>query len=428
MRPVVLLLAAAALATGQSWETEQVDSTGWGYGVQMRRHPDGRLFLCYEDSATGQVRLACKGDTWQREDVPQPVPAAAGEPRFAFAPDGGVGVTYSGRSRAWLSRRTDTAWVHTPLPESANIEMRTLPMAFDSAGRPVLAVNFDPYGSGGWVMALGLLRRVDTTWVFTDTLDLGPRGPSYDVAGFGNREGSGLWGTYTTFVYDVGYWYMDIRWFEWHNGWQTGIWFGGERADVGGDGGAVDRHGNVHASFAGSDTTGQSGHFFDYDAIGGNEPEASALAIDTLDRPLVAYVLGGALEFCYRDNRGWHFFDVGASDVMSLDILAEPDGEPLIAYATSDGVFLARGLNVTGLDGQTPNGDVRPPDRTATIIRGVLFLPRSTSTSSSTSRLLDITGRRVADLKPGANDISRLAPGVYFARQTSGVTKVVRTR
>ena len=31
--------------------------------------------------------------------------------------------------------------------------------------------------------------------------------------------------------------------------------------------------------------------------------------------------------------------------------------------------------------------------------------------------LLDITGRKVLDLRPGANDVRALAPGVYFLRE-----------
>jgi hypothetical protein len=50
--------------------------------------------------------------------------------------------------------------------------------------------------------------------------------------------------------------------------------------------------------------------------------------------------------------------------------------------------------------------------------------------------LLDISGRKVLDLRHGANDISRLAPGVYFVRSgpsavsraPAAVTKIVVTR
>ena len=57
---------------------------------------------------------------------------------------------------------------------------------------------------------------------------------------------------------------------------------------------------------------------------------------------------------------------------------------------------------------------------TAAIIRGVLFLdgdcPRTGTVPKTV--LIDVSGRKVADLKLGANDVSRLAPGVYFASAT----------
>jgi hypothetical protein len=70
----------------------------------------------------------------------------------------------------------------------------------------------------------------------------------------------------------------------------------------------------------------------------------------------------------------------------------------------------------------------------ATVVRGVLFL--QSSLLSPPSSLLSIDGRKVLDLRPGANDVSKLAPGVYFvrsgpsaaSRQPSAVTKVVVTR
>jgi len=66
----------------------------------------------------------------------------------------------------------------------------------------------------------------------------------------------------------------------------------------------------------------------------------------------------------------------------------------------------------------------RPGVRTsklATIVRGVLFLPKTGTVPSGTVpvfglSLLDISGRRVLDLRPGANNVSRLSPGVYFVR------------
>ena len=80
-----------------------------------------------------------------------------------------------------------------------------------------------------------------------------------------------------------------------------------------------------------------------------------------------------------------------------------------------------------------------------TVIRGVLHLPRDMGAGHDPialgesglcpkPQLLDVEGRKVMDLKPGANDLSRLAPGVYFVReaqvqaQAQTVRKVVLTR
>ncbi len=53
----------------------------------------------------------------------------------------------------------------------------------------------------------------------------------------------------------------------------------------------------------------------------------------------------------------------------------------------------------------------------ATVVRGILRLPGApTSVPRSFACLLDASGRKVFDLEPGPNDVSRLAPGVYFVR------------
>jgi hypothetical protein len=71
---------------------------------------------------------------------------------------------------------------------------------------------------------------------------------------------------------------------------------------------------------------------------------------------------------------------------------------------------------------ETPGVQVRTREQGATFVRGVLFLPRYMTESSDVSdrvpnlALLDISGRKVLDLKPGPNDVRALAPGVYFVR------------
>jgi hypothetical protein len=71
-----------------------------------------------------------------------------------------------------------------------------------------------------------------------------------------------------------------------------------------------------------------------------------------------------------------------------------------------------------------------------TVVRGVLVLGAVDSRQNTGYRaeLLDISGRDVLNLTPGANDVSMLAPGVYFVRAVSrkpsavSYSKVVVTR
>ena len=70
----------------------------------------------------------------------------------------------------------------------------------------------------------------------------------------------------------------------------------------------------------------------------------------------------------------------------------------------------------TGMGGveETPSAEVRTTNM-AVLVRGVLWLTPATSRKpQASSRLMDITGRKVLDLRPDANDVSYLAPGVYF--------------
>jgi len=67
---------------------------------------------------------------------------------------------------------------------------------------------------------------------------------------------------------------------------------------------------------------------------------------------------------------------------------------------------------------ETPSAEVRTTNRGPTIVRGVLRLPASLITHHSS--LITSDGRKVMDLKPGPNDASRLALGIYFLQSIDG--------
>lgn len=70
---------------------------------------------------------------------------------------------------------------------------------------------------------------------------------------------------------------------------------------------------------------------------------------------------------------------------------------------------------------ETANVEVRTPSVGPTVVRGVLRTEDRGPQTEDRAELLDIGGRKVADLVPGPNDVRHLSPGVYFVRQASSV-------
>ena len=72
-------------------------------------------------------------------------------------------------------------------------------------------------------------------------------------------------------------------------------------------------------------------------------------------------------------------------------------------------------IGLAGAVEETERRAVRMPEH-PTVVRGVLLLPKMGTVPAGTvpifrPSLLDVSGRNVLDLKPGPNDLSRLAPG-----------------
>ncbi|MBN2465517.1 SBBP repeat-containing protein [candidate division WOR-3 bacterium] len=80
-----------------------------------------------------------------------------------------------------------------------------------------------------------------------------------------------------------------------------------------------------------------------------------------------------------------------------------------------------------------PKVAVRTPRAGPTIIRGVLRTGDRGPKTGDRAGLLDVSGRKVMELHTGANDVSRLSPGVYFVHSSwadlpSSIDKVIVTR
>ncbi|UCG42231.1 MAG: hypothetical protein JSU73_10170 [candidate division WOR-3 bacterium] len=87
--------------------------------------------------------------------------------------------------------------------------------------------------------------------------------------------------------------------------------------------------------------------------------------------------------------------------------VANGDGSSISVIRDSSVVGIGEGVQQT-----------RGARVTQTVVRGVLNLAedgtRSEFGANSVMSLVDITGRKVMDLKPGENEVRHLAPGVYF--------------
>jgi hypothetical protein len=106
-------------------------------------------------------------------------------------------------------------------------------------------------------------------------------------------------------------------------------------------------------------------------------------------------------------------------------------GEALVVFSSWTGSVEGRVYNSMriwgklGPFGGVAEGEWRAPGRIVpydgpTILHGILHIPQTPVPGPSVRfALLDISGRSVAELHPGENDVSRVASGVYFVRRTA---------
>ncbi len=135
-------------------------------------------------------------------------------------------------------------------------------------------------------------------------------------------------------------------------------------------------------------------------------PESLRTSTGAFIQPLAPYPYGSRLGLGY-----WN------SDSLPDILLSGYDGM----------VLLFRGTPFTGA-AEPAAPAVRHPVPNPSVIRGVLTLPAPGATRDASGVLLDAAGRCVLALRPGANDLSMLAPGAYFVRSDGTLTRVLVCR
>jgi len=127
----------------------------------------------------------------------------------------------------------------------------------------------------------------------------------------------------------------------------------------------------------------------------------------------------------HPDIKGWNYINLDWTRYQTYETWGDARLEINTEIRTRwvDSLMSSRFLNA-GYDITTDVVERREVEREsrpgATVVRGVLWLAPASDHEPSAASLLDVTGRRIMKLRPGANDVSGLAPGVYFAKAGGG--------
>ena len=428
----LVLLLSVPLAVAQHWDIEQVDSAGWGRDVRMRWHPDGRLFLCYTDTS-GRIRLASRDSVWSYDSVT----GTSGYygVGFSISTQGQVGVSWLNPDYPWqviLASRSGSSWDY----DSTGL-MVTGPgpalLAYDTAGNPTVVYTCEDRAYCGVVRA----RAIDSLWGADTILEAVGSGSAstfycYEYL-ISSRDSASLLCVFADAYSGPGLarpWFIQMLCVvvESADTWVSTPKAFGANTFLGAEAMALDLLGAPQACWR--DTL----PMFRYEGTAlDTQAYFSSVIIDGLNRPCVAYT-SPELIFTYRSGSQWRpsVVSLATNSASFVSLAIGDDGEPLIAFSTEDGLWLAHGVDIVGQSEESQEPIAHSVRLTALVIRNVLDLPVSTRTSSTA--LFDMTGRQVADLRPGANDVSGLSPGVYFVReaqaqaQAQAVRKVIITR
>jgi hypothetical protein len=148
---------------------------------------------------------------------------------------------------------------------------------------------------------------------------------------------------------------------------------------------------------------------------------------DTLDFVGTGGALGGAalgIESNWAEER-YDLSWLAPGETIQVQLAFKSDGDTVGEGFYIDDVRVVGGEAPSVGVAERPAPDAQCPTPGVTIVRGVLRIVDRRQKTGYRRELLDAAGRKVMELRPGANDVSGLAPGVYFVREVAGSSEQV---
>jgi len=390
----VAVLILATLALGQEWEFEQVDGLSPSQ-VGICRHPDGRFYIGYRVGA--QFWLAWKDSVWEHESTDCP-----GLWDFSIGADGTIGIAYVTEdtvAHLHYAARTDSGWRHETLPWSSDGGEPCLGIGPD--GRP--GVLFADRDDSTYEYAVLLASRTQDSWRL-DTVSTLPGTPGglFAVHGLAYDTLGRACGLYRETRFDPSW--VDYLYVFNYRG-NHCLMSGYENLASGVLG--LEPGGKWAVLFSNDDQLGVRLFYVDSEpgsqALLDSSAREVAVALDTAGRPQILYARGPDLCFGWRQGAAWRTLVVPRTGVMAAGLNISDSGQPVIAFSDAQGVWLARGVDVVGMEDspkpQAPSCKPKPTILSGSMVR-----------SLEPEVLFDAAGRRVRNPRSG----------VYFICEGAG--------
>ena len=145
----------------------------------------------------------------------------------------------------------------------------------------------------------------------------------------------------------------------------------------------------------------------------------------------IRFPAGTQTGFCCGEGVMLTTTDGGVTWIANPNLTSQDLWSMQFPVSAGTGYIVGSGGTIlkTGYGGgiaETMNDERRTVNVGPTIVRGVLQLAIDECRVSN-AELLDAAGRKVMELRGGANDVSRLAPGVYFVSQRRTMNEEPKT-